>query len=745
MRYTYKLENLNCANCASKIENKIAQTDGYTNVSLNFATKKLSFTTAQAEPLRTIQKICDNIEDGVSVVAPELPKKFADNNACCNSKNNCCAGHNRKSDNCCAGHNSYSENSCNAHNHKSENCHCEKLSSKEKFEKILKDKASLITLFLPVIFTVSAVPAKIFLDEQFGFWLTLLLCIASVLLAGGNVFAKGIKNLLKFRFDEITLMTIAVFSAFCLGEFVEASMVMLLFAIGELLEEKAVDSSRRDIEKLAKIRADFATVVIGGVEKVVLAEEVTVGSEVVVKPYERVPLDGVVINGTTTFDMSALTGESVPLDIAKGSECMSGAINGSGLITIRTTKKFKDSTATRILNLVEDAASQKGKKEKLISRFASVYTPIVIIISLCVAVVPFLLGFGDFQVWLYRALSCLVAACPCAIVISVPLAYYSGIGAGSKMGVLIKGGKYIEALAKADAFVFDKTGTLTTGELSVNRVVAYSGYSEEEILSLCSACEKYSSHPVANAIKKKARGLSEYSLSDFKEKAGYGVSAVFKGKKLECGGSKILTAQQRKTADPNASVFLLCDGELIGEISVSDTVRKESESVVVQLKKLGLKKTYMLTGDRKMTAEKVKNELNIDCCIAELLPEGKLESMQKIKQGAKTVCFVGDGINDAPVLSASDCGIALGFGSEAAVEASDVVLTSGGIGALPKAVRQARRIIRTVKINIAFALSVKVAVIVLATVGIAPMWLAVAADTGVSVLCVLNSSKQLQK
>ncbi len=696
MKYNYILQNLNCAHCAGKIETKIAETEGYENVSFNFATKTLSFYTEKHNPVSEIQAICDSIEDGVTVTEIESKKK-------------------------------------------------------KSFEKPKNKKANseFILLIIGIVLGAAAFLIELFTPENgdiFGlyFWVQAGLSLAAILLAGWKTILKGLKNMLKLRFDETALMTIAVIAAFCLGEFVEAAMVTLLFSIGEYIEDKAVNASRRDIEKLAQIRPDEAVVIENGKEIEMPAENVKIGSIIVVKPYERVPLDGVIVDGKTTFDKSALTGESIPVDAYEGCEALSGVINGSGLITIKTTKKFGDSTATRILKLVEDAAAQKGKSEKLISRFASVYTPVVMGIAVVIAVFPPLLGFGSFSQWLYRALVCLVASCPCAIVISVPLAYYSGIGAASEKGVLIKGGKYLEALAKADTFVFDKTGTLTTGELSVNNITAVGSMNTNEVLALAAAAEKYSEHPIAAAIRKKAQNLVLPELSGYSETAGHGVRAEYNGKKLECGGRKLLNDSQKNSVG-GASVYVLLDGEIIGTISVSDTQRKEAKQVISSLKSLGVKNTVMLTGDSQAVAEKLKSELGMSACLAELLPEGKLDNLNNIKKNSKTVCFVGDGINDAPVLSASDCGIAMGFGSEAAIEASDAVLASGTLEQLPNAVKLSRRVMRTVKTNIAFALSVKAAVIILAALGLAAMWMSVVADTGVSVACVLYAARLLKQ
>lgn len=687
-KYTYTLENLNCAHCASKIESKIADTQGFENVSFNFATKILSFTSETPDSLLQIQQICDSIEDGVTVV--DRNKKPKENQ---------------------------------------------------------KGKISLDTVMLivAIVLGVAAFVLHLTLPENqtYSTVIILNLSVATTLISGCKIFLKGIKNAVKLKIDETVLLAVAVVAAFCLGEFVEAAMVTILFSLGEFIEDIAVDASRRDIEKLAQIRPDTATIIKDGVETVVPAESVKTGSIITVKPYERLPLDGVVTNGKSTLDTSALTGESLPVDITVASEVMSGAINGNGLIEIRTTKEYGNSTASRILQLVEEASARKGQKEKLITRFASIYTPIVIIIAAAIAFIPPLLGLGEFSEWIYRALVCLVASCPCAIVISVPLSYYSGIGAASKIGVLIKGGKYIEALSKADSFVFDKTGTLTSGKLEVESITTFGGYDKNEVLALAAACEKHSVHPVATAIKKKADNLKLPQLSDYSESAGHGTSAVFNGKKLECGGIKILNDEQKKIAG-NASVFVVYDGKLIGALSVSDTVRTESQEVISKLKKLGVKNTVMLTGDSKSNADKVSEKLGLDKCYSNLLPSDKLDKVEEIKTHSKAVCFVGDGINDAPVLSASDCGIAMGLGSEAAIEASDAVLSSGSLVKLPDAIKLSRKVMRTVRTNIIFALTVKAAVIILAAFGVASMWMSVIADTGVSVACVLYAARLLK-
>ncbi len=709
MKHELLLENLNCAHCASKIETKISETEGFERVSFNFATKKLSFEHDSENLVIQVQSICDSIEDGVKV------KPFSEHH------------HHEHQSECHGG--------CCGHDHEHGHGHSHGHGIKGKIKNIL--------LVASIALGAAALVLHILSDSTAAHWTVFALSLAAALAAGYDVFLKGFKNAFRLRIEETVLITIAVMAAFCLGEYVEAAMVTILFSIGEFIEDLAVGKSRRDIEKLSKIRPDTATLLENGSEKTVPADSVEIGSAVIIKPHERVPLDGVVTGGSSSLDVSALTGESLPQNVCEGSEVLSGAMNGEGLLTMKTTKEFGDSTATRILRLVEDAAAQKGQREKLITRFANIYTPIVIGLAFFIAVVPPLLHLGSFSEWIYRALVVLVASCPCAIVISVPLSYYSGIGAGSRMGVLIKGGKYLEALAKADAFVFDKTGTLTTGKITVSNVYACGGFSEKEVLSLAAACEKYSTHPIAMAIKEKG-GADEIPLGDYREIAGCGTSAVYNGKQITCGNSKLLNQSVPEELKGKNAVYLIYDGKLIGALEISDTLRAEAKDVLSQLDKLGIKQKLMLTGDAQQNAAQTKRQLGNIEYRAELMPQDKLSEISKIQESGSTVCFVGDGINDAPVLSKSDCGIAMGLGSEAAIEAADAVLSSGDLTALPKAIRLARKTINTIRANIIFALTVKAAVIILASFGLAQMWMSVLADTGVCVVCVLYTARLLR-
>lgn len=714
MKQTLILDNLTCAHCAAKIEVKIAATEGYRQVSYNFATKKLQFETDNSHPRAEIQAICDSIEDGVQVLTESEyhpHAQHAHHAHCSDAHGDCVHDH---------------------HSHEHTHEHVQHAG----------DVPKKVLLMIAAVLGVAALAVHLLSDSTAAQWTVFGLSLAATLTAGYEVFLKGLKNTFHLHIEETVLITIAVIAAFFLGEYVEAAMVTILFSVGELIEDMAVGKSRRDIEKLSQIRPDTATVLENGQEHIHAASDVAVGSLILVKPHERVPLDGIVITGSASLDVSALTGESLPHTVTAGSEVLSGSMNGDSLLTLKTTKAFGDSTATRILRLVEDAAAQKGTREKLITRFANVYTPVVVGLAVLTAVLPPLLGLGSFSLWIYRALIVLVASCPCAIVISVPLSYYSGIGACSRVGMLVKGGKYLEALAKADCFAFDKTGTLTTGKIAATHLYAYNGYSEDEVLSLAAACEKYSSHPIAAAIKARA-GKQSIALTDYKEVAGSGTSAQYNGKTLACGNAKLLTEAVPEELRKKNAVYVVYDDTLIGAVEISDELRSEARDVLHRLSDFGANKLLMLTGDARQNADTVARELDGIETHAELLPQDKLDIISQAQADGQTVCFVGDGINDAPVLGKSDCGIAMGLGSEAAIESADAVLSPGDLSPLPKAVHCAKKTMRTIRSNIIFALAVKAAVILMACFGIAQMWMSVLADTGVCVACILYTTRLL--
>ncbi len=704
MKYKLILNGLDCAHCASKIEKAISETDGFENVSLVFATKSLYFSHPQNDNLiEKVQKIADRIEDGVTVSkAEEKHKSHYEEKSRC---------HDCARDDCKANH---------GHSHEHNN----------------KSKLQNTFLFIAVAFAITAIILDVIKINEI---LVAVFSAAAIVLSGYNVFISGVKSLFKFHIDETTLMTVAVISAFCLGQFVEGAMVTILFGIGELLEDKAVENSRRSIEKLANIQSDEAVIIENGLLKTVDADEVEIGTEIIIEPYAKIPLDCVVTDGESNVDTSAVTGESMPVLAKRETELLSGMVNGSNLLKAKTVKAYEDSTASRIIKLVEEASITKSKNEKLITRFAGVYTPIVILISLAIAFIPPIF-LGNITEWIYRGLVCLVASCPCAIVISVPLSYYSGIGCASKHGVLFKGGRYLEALARSETMVFDKTGTLTEGKLTIEKIIPFKNYSEDDLLKIAASVEKHSTHPIARAIAESYNG-EFLNMENYNEQSGLGVSAVYDGKSVRCVSKRFFNGKPKIKAD----AYLIYDGELIGAFKLKDKVRNEVKSVLHSLKNQGFRKFVLLTGDNKENADKILSEIKeINKCYSDLVPEDKLNIVNGIKDEKKGVCFVGDGINDAPVIAAADCGFAMGLGSDAAIASADAVLTSGNLSSLPKAVKIAKKTITTVKTNIAFALLIKAVVIILAFFGLAAIWMSVIADTGVCMLCVFYATRLLK-
>lgn len=572
-------------------------------------------------------------------------------------------------------------------------------------------------------------------------------CVA-IVLAGYDVMLGGVKSILKLRLDESALMAIAMIAAALLGEFAEGAMVAILYRIGEWLEDKAVDNSRESIEALAEIRPDTANLLTdGGNVETVHAEEVGVNDTIVIRPHERVPLDCVVLEGASAVDSSALTGESVPMTAEAGTQLLSGMMNGDGALTARVTHSYEDSAAARIISLVTESTENKGSAEKFVTRFAVVYTPVVVGMAVLIAVIPPLLGMGSSPVFIKRALTFLVASCPCAIVISVPLAFFSAIGGASKIGVLVKGGNFAEALAKARAIAFDKTGTITEGRPTVHEVVGAEGFTSEEVARMAAAAELNSVHPYAQAIRNYVGDTAVgEGYSHYQEISGHGISCEDgKDRTVLCGGAKLL--RQNGIAVPDgrkAQAYVACDGRLAGSLFISDGAAQGAKETIDALKKLGVADVVMLTGDGHEAARQVAEQVGIADVRAELLPEDKVSAVQALRQSGAVTAFVGDGINDAPVLAAADVGIAMGLGSVAAIEAADVVLSSNKLTTLPRAISHFRRAMNVIKTNIAFSLAVKAAVLLAAAFGYAPMWAAVFADVGVCLMCVANASRLIK-
>ena len=575
-------------------------------------------------------------------------------------------------------------------------------------------------------------------------WLRLAIQAAATLFAGYDLLIAGFKGLFKFSLDEMTLMTIAVVAAFAIGEGFEGALVTILFKIGEFFEDKAVQNSRKRIDALVNIVPENANLLSpDGSVREIAAREISVGDTILVKVGDRVPLDCIILEGGSDIDTSAVTGESVPVRSEAGDFLLSGMINLSGVLKCRVEKSYENSTANKIAELVKDATREKGNTERFITKFSKIYTPVVVGLAVLIAVLPPLFGLGEFVTWLNRSLIFLVASCPCALVISVPMTFYSVIGTVSKMGALIKGSKHVEILSKAKNFVFDKTGTLTTGKVKVSGYGSLSALDKEEILRLAAVCESVSSHPIAKAVIEKA-GASLPAPDEAEEIAGKGVKAAVDGKTYYCGSYKLMNDRGIPLdAAPAANLYLSDEENLLGYIQIGDTVKPEAKAALAELKALGAQKTIMLTGDRKEQAELTAGILGVDEIYSDLLPQQKVENLLTVKQSGVTV-FVGDGINDGPVLAAADLGIAMGMGSDLATQTADMVLMSNNLKGITAAIRACRKGMRIARGNIVFILLVKALVLVLGALGYAPMAAAIFADVGVTLITVLNSLRILK-
>lgn len=573
------------------------------------------------------------------------------------------------------------------------------------------------------------------------------------LVIGYDIVYKAARNISHGQvFDENFLMMIATFGAFGVGEYSEAVAVMLFYQVGELFQGYAVGKSRQSISDMMDICPEYANIEEDGVLKQVDPDDVEVGSIIVVKPGERIPLDGIVVEGESLIDTAALTGESVPRSAKAGDEIISGCVNGSGTLKVKTTKEFDDSTVAKILELVENASSKKAKVENFITRFAKYYTPVVTIGAVILAILPPLILGGGWAEWIQRACIFLVISCPCALVISVPLGFFGGIGAASKIGVLVKGSNYLEAVAEMTTIVFDKTGTLTKGEFKVTDVITENG-SKEELIELAALGEGYSNHPIANSIREAyGKELDLNRVTNTEEIAGHGIKAVIDGKTVLLGNEKLMKSESifyTPCKSMGTVVYVACNGVFEGAVVISDTIKDGAKEAIHDMKQVGVRHTVMLTGDRKEAAETVAQTLGIDEVHAELLPGGKVEQVEALLKAEKQkerLAFVGDGINDAPVLTRADIGIAMGsMGSDAAIEAADIVLMDDDVTKIASVVKIARKTLRIVKQNIVFALAIKALVLILGALGMANMWEAVFADVGVSVIAILNSMRTLNE
>lgn len=697
------LDGLCCANCAAKIERQCVNVSGVQVATVDFISKRLILEIYDKNRIDTIiqevKRIVNRLEPNVNIIIYDKNKTI----------------------------------NIGTHEHKHE----------EEF-----DKDNLVK------FALGAVAFGIATVFKFTFWIQFVLYLVSYLLIGGEVLLRAIKNIGKGQiFDENFLMCIATIGAFSIKQFPEAVAVMLFYQIGEFFQGLAIERSRKSISELMNIRPDFANLKVGQGIRKVPPEEVRVGDFIVVKPGEKVPLDGKVSEGKSMLDTSALTGESVPREVNAGDIVLSGFINKNGLLTIKVTKRFGESTVAKILDLVQNAGSKKAPTESFITKFARYYTPTVVILAAALAFIPPLFISGStFSEWLYRALVFLVVSCPCALVVSIPLGFFGGIGGASRNGILVKGGNYLEALNNVDIVVFDKTGTLTKGVFRVTEINAKESIKKDELLEYAAFAESYSNHPIANSILTAyGRTINKGEIQDYNEVSGHGLKVRIKEKEVLVGNDRLMKSYNipyENIETTGTIVHVAIDNKYAGYIVISDEIKEDSQKSIQALKYVGVKKTIMLTGDNKLVGEKVAKQLGLDEVYSELLPNEKVEKLEQIckkKSSTSKLVFVGDGINDAPVLARADVGIAMGgIGSDAAIEAADVVIMTDEPSKIATAIKIAKRTKSIVWQNIVFALGVKVVILVLGALGFATMWEAVFGDVGVALIAVLNAMRAMK-
>lgn len=616
-------------------------------------------------------------------------------------------------------------------------CHHEHCEVEEEHNE-KEEKLSMYLYGIGILFLVlSLIP--IFTEFRVVF------VVLAILFSGYELLWNGIKNIFHLNFEEETLMTIAVIAAFALGEYTESCLVILLYRLGEFLEERASDKSEESIKEIVKIKADTANRVIENTIETIDVKEIKVGDTILIKPGEKVPVDCKILYGESEIDTSSLTGESNPVYVKKETELLSGGVNLTGAITCKVLRDVQNSAASQIVDLVYEATNNKGKTEKFITRFSKIYTPIVIAISILIAIVPFVFKL-DVKEWIMRALIFLVASCPCSLVISVPLSFFTSLGKISKKGMIIKGTKHIENLSKASVIAFDKTGTLTTGNMKIEEIKAFEPYDKNTILSYMYSLELLSNHPIGTAIKNYDEEIEEKQVEDYKEIAGHGLYGKIEQKEVLFGNSKLLEQYNvAKNEDiPQNAIIIVVDKQIAGFITLAEEIRKEASGLVSSLKATGIKKIMMLTGDNEKSAKNIGDKLKLDEVKASLLPQDKLKVIEELKREGQKVIFVGDGINDSPVLASSNFGIAMGAGTNIASITADGILISNNLSALPSIIKTAKRAMQVVKFNIVFSLIVKLIVLILGAIGIAPIWLAILADTGVTFLTVLNAVKNIK-
>lgn len=682
-----ELEGLDCPNCAEKINQRISKLVEVSDSNLDFISKKLTIFADSSTVLDDVKRIVGEIEPAVEV------KPFVRNS--------------------------------NPQVHKS------------RTKEILEISVSLVLFVLAFIFNTGV--------------FNIVFSLLAFLVSGYGVIISAVRNLIKGEaFDETLLMTIASIGALCIGDFKEGAAVMIFFRVGELFQDIAVERSRKSITSLLSLKSETVNIKVGNEIKEIETEQVQVGDIMVVRVGERVAVDGIIVSGCTSFDSSALTGEAIPVEAQEGSEILSGSVNLTSVVEIRATKKYSDSTIAKILEMVENASEKKAKAEKFITKFARVYTPLVVAAAILVVLIPSIItGFSQFSTWLYRGLLFLVISCPCALVISVPLGFFAGIGAASRKGILIKGAKNIESLSRLKAVAFDKTGTLTEGKFKVTDIIPADDTDKDYILKICAYAESMSTHPIARSIVERyGKPVDSEVLSEIAEVAGRGVKAKINGHEVLCGTRKLLEQNSVKAEfkyDDSTCVYIAIDRRYAGAILLGDSIKSGSEKAVKMLQSKGIS-TTLLTGDKNQTAIKTAKELGIDNVCSELLPADKVSKIEELISVYDNGCvgFVGDGINDAPVIARADVGFAMGgLGSDIAIEAADVVLMNDDPISIPTSVSISKKTMRIVRENIVFAIGVKLLVMILGAIGFADMWVAVFADVGVSVIAVLNSLRAM--
>ena len=758
----YRIDNLDYANCAAKIEKKFNDHPGVEEAVITFATKQLRLTAEDPDALiPELVEIARTIEGEVTITPRDAAKGAAhpehshghhhhdhDGGCCCGEHHHAdgescgCAHehHHEDGNDCCCGHEHHHEDG-KGHDHHS------------GLESHGHDHADAEERALPRILGAGLFVLGLVLNRTAPSWATLLACLAAYVILGREVVMTAARNLVKGHvFDENFLMSVATIGAFFVGEYPEAVGVMLFYRVGEFFEHKAVERSRSQIMEAVDLRPEVVQLVDGDVVREIPAGDAKVGDLVLVRPGDRIPLDGVVVSGQSRIDTAPITGEPVPVSVGEGDCVTSGCVNTVGQLTVRVEKPLAESMVTRILDSVENAAASKPKMDRFITRFARIYTPVVVAVALGTAVIPSLFT-GNWGYWVYTALTFLVMSCPCALVLSVPLAFFAGIGAGSKKGILFKGGQSMEAMSGIKAVVMDKTGTITKGDFKVQKVESILDLEQvdarKELLGLCASCEQRSTHPIAVSIVTAAReqGLALTQPEELEELPGRGIRAVVEGREVLCGNARLMREKGVAFADTagyGTRVLVAVDGVYQGYLLIADTVKPGAEQAVRRLRDDGIE-TVMLTGDAEEAAKAVAGAVGIREVHGGLLPYQKLERLQAIRQEKGAAMFVGDGINDAPVLAGADVGAAMGSGADAAIEAADVVFMTSDVEAVPQALGIAKETSRIAWQNVVFALAVKLVVMFLGLRGYASMWLAVFADSGVAMLCVLNSSRLLYK